>query len=104
MNIRIVALSCIPAVLLSTSSFAHGMSSFAHSMSVNSRSFTPIWGAANSALYGVKPGDAVSLNPQPLPPKIGNVSGVKPGDAVSLNPQPLPPKIGAANAVQSPRP
>jgi hypothetical protein len=97
MNIRLVALSCIPAVLLSTSSFAHGMT-------VNARSFTSRWGTTNSAFYGVKPGDAVSLNPQPLPPKIGNVSAVKPGDAVSLNPQPLPPKIGAINAVQSLRP
>src|SRR3977135_2476820 len=45
----------------------------------------------------VTPGDFVSLNPQPLPPKIGldSVQNViAPGDFVSLNPQPLPPKIG----------
>jgi hypothetical protein len=31
------------------------------------------------------PGEAVTLNPQPLPPRWG--------DAVSLNPQPLPPRV-----------
>jgi hypothetical protein len=31
---------------------------------------------------------AVSLNPQPLPPKVFN-----PGGRVSLNPQPLPPRF-----------
>jgi hypothetical protein len=40
---------------------------------------------------GHNPGDAVSLNPQPLPPKSyfrrPNI-----GDEVSLNPQPLPPR------------
>jgi len=40
-----------------------------------------------------KPGDTVSLNPQPLPPKEKTlVKGINAGDAVSLNPQPLPPK------------
>jgi hypothetical protein len=43
----------------------------------------------------VQPGQAVSLNPQPLPPKWGAV-GTQPGAAVSLNPQPLPPKTGSA--------
>lgn len=33
--------------------------------------------------HAVKPGEAVSLNPQPLPP----------GGAVMINPQPLPPRI-----------
>ena len=38
-------------------------------------------------------GSKVSLNPQPLPPKI--IGPVNPGfgSKVSLNPQPLPPKI-----------
>jgi len=44
---------------------------------------------------GVRPGDTVSLNPQPLPPGPGDAVGVRdgsrPGDTVSLNPQPLPP-------------
>ena len=40
-------------------------------------------------------GDAVSLNPQPLPPKEGTVLKTNDGDAVSLNPQPLPPKVKA---------
>lgn len=36
-------------------------------------------------------GEAVSLNPQPLPPKeLGRIRHR--GDFVSLNPQPLPPK------------
>jgi len=33
--------------------------------------------------HSVRPGDAVSLNPQPLPPGI----------AVMINPQPLPPRL-----------
>ena len=37
----------------------------------------------------VRPGEANSLNPQPLPP--GGRITVKPGDAVTLSPQPLPP-------------
>jgi hypothetical protein len=41
----------------------------------------------------VHPGDAVSLNPQPLPPKVFQ-STSNFGDAVSLNPQPLPPRLG----------
>ncbi|HEX8237576.1 MAG TPA: tachylectin-related carbohydrate-binding protein [Abditibacteriaceae bacterium] len=34
---------------------------------------------------GVRPGDEVTLNPQPLPPKAG--------EKVILNPQPLPPRV-----------
>jgi len=37
-------------------------------------------------------GDAVSLNPQPLPPKVGDTASHFGG--VMLNPQPLPPKAG----------
>ncbi len=44
----------------------------------------------------LKPGDAVSLNPQPLPPKIAGKAILNSGDTVSLNPQPLPPKTGSA--------
>ncbi len=44
---------------------------------------------SNSSL---KLGDAVSLNPQPLPPKDASRMIVDFGDKVSLNPQPLPPK------------
>lgn len=40
---------------------------------------------------GKSPGDAVSLNPQPLPPKVfSGIGGI--GDQVALNPQPLPPR------------
>ena len=100
MNIRLAVLSCIPAVLLSTSSFAH-------TVPVSNRSFSTALARHNVMAAGrsvVAPGSQQSINPQPLPPKIGNVSGVKPGDAVSLNPQPLPPKIGSVYAVQSLRP
>jgi hypothetical protein len=38
------------------------------------------------------PGDAVSLNPQPLPPKVLR-SKSRFGSTVSLNPQPLPPRM-----------
>ena len=41
----------------------------------------------------VTPGAANSLNPQPLPPKIGP-GPLRPGAANSINPQPLPPKVG----------
>ncbi|HTR60042.1 MAG TPA: hypothetical protein VMM27_17815 [Casimicrobiaceae bacterium] len=40
----------------------------------------------------IKPGDANSLNPQPLPPKPEPNWGNRPGERNSLNPQPLPPE------------
>jgi len=40
---------------------------------------------ANAATT-VTPGATVSINPQPLPPRVG------PGSRVAINPQPLPPK------------
>lgn len=42
--------------------------------------------------YLSQPGDTVSLNPQPLPPRVLGTNSLRLGDAVSLNPQPLPPK------------
>jgi hypothetical protein len=45
--------------------------------------------------YQVNPGEAVGLNPQPLPPKdMDSKVQLKKniGEAVGLNPQPLPPK------------
>lgn len=41
---------------------------------------------------GRNPGDTVSLNPQPLPPKTYFGPRSNFGDDVSLNPQPLPPR------------
>jgi hypothetical protein len=38
-----------------------------------------------SLQHTVRPGDTVTLNPQPLPPRWG--------DSVSINPQPLPPSV-----------
>ena len=38
----------------------------------------------------LRPGDAVMLNPQPLPPK--EMGGLGLGGEVMLNPQPLPPR------------
>jgi hypothetical protein len=59
--------------------------------------------AANSWLTGFNvpstsrslthPGDTVSLNPQPLPPKVARTMSSF-GSAVSLNPQPLPTRVG----------
>src|SRR5258708_5499926 len=47
-------------------------------------------------------GNRVSINPQPLPPKVGNNIKGPPGDKVALNPQPLPPKVGNnSNAIRS---
>jgi hypothetical protein len=43
----------------------------------------------------LKPGDKVTLNPQPLPPKMLSTTSSL-GDKVSLNPQPLPPRVGNA--------
>jgi hypothetical protein len=43
-----------------------------------------------------RPGDWVTLNPQPLPPggRVANGSFVsRPGGWVMLNPQPLPPRV-----------
>jgi hypothetical protein len=48
---------------------------------------------AGKASRVVRPGgDEVSLNPQPLPPKEGAFKRGRPGRDVALNPQPLPPK------------
>ena len=75
-------------------------------------------------IVGGHPGDAVSLNPQPLPPRnlfaqfeslhAGDpntagaergiiIIGGRPGDAVSLNPQPLPPRnlVGQAKGLHA---
>lgn len=41
----------------------------------------------NTYRSGYTPGARVSLNPQPLPPRISS-----PASRVSLNPQPLPPR------------
>lgn len=53
-------------------------------------------GVRNKSLGKVQflsnPGNAVSLNPQPLPPKVLGTNSLQLGDTVSLNPQPLPPK------------
>ena len=43
----------------------------------------------NVATGTVRPGDRVSINPQPLPPRVLG----RPGDEVSINPQPLPPRV-----------
>ena len=46
----------------------------------------------NVATGSVRPGDLVSLNPQPLPPKeVDSFDRV--GGRVSINPQPLPPRV-----------
>jgi hypothetical protein len=45
-----------------------------------------------SVANAINPGSTVSLNPQPLPPKVFSQSGNF-GSTVSLNPQPLPPKV-----------
>jgi hypothetical protein len=43
--------------------------------------------------FKINPGDAVGLNPQPLPPKAFQQSiKINPGGPVELNPQPLPPR------------
>lgn len=47
---------------------------------------------------GIRLGDSLSLNPQPLPSKTGGFKAGKFGDSVSLNPQPLPPKMSKLNA------
>src|SRR5258708_3414540 len=39
-----------------------------------------------------KPGDTISLNPQPLPPKQAGGQKSSAASQVSLNPQPLPPR------------
>jgi hypothetical protein len=94
MNIRLVVLGCIPGVLLSTASFADRHHSYRLAPAVTAR--TPHTVIAEKSV--VSPGSQQSLNPQPLPPKIGNVNAVNAGDAVSLNPQPLPPKVGVSDS------
>jgi hypothetical protein len=42
------------------------------------------------------PASKVSLNPQPLPPKVATGGASSRASKVSLNPQPLPPKVGSS--------
>ena len=52
----------------------------------------------------MKPGDANSLNPQPLPPKPEPNWGNRPGERSSLNPQPLPPEPSWGTKQNAPSP
>src|SRR6267142_198870 len=69
-------------------------------VSINPQPLPPVSGGH---AHKGSPGDKVSINPQPLPPKVGNnVRKGSPGEKVSLNPQPLPPKVGNnGNAIRS---
>ena len=51
---------------------------------------TAITPAFSASISGQRPGDWVTLNPQPLPPR--NLTTMRPGGWVMLNPQPLPPR------------
>ncbi len=60
---------------------------------IRTTNFTPATQVAVS-----KPGDWVSINPQPLPPKNANLSNAAfAGVWAMINPQPLPPKVGPEN-------
>jgi len=61
-------------------------------MPIYSMNVSPFTSARSVMIGLAQPGEAVSPNPQPLPPKESVVLRNTPGDAVSLNPQPLPPK------------
>lgn len=79
-----------------------GKSSPGNKVSINPQPLPPkVGGHAHKG----SPGDKVSLNPQPLPPKVGNsVRAGSAGEKVSLNPQPLPPKVGKnGDAIRSSR-
>ena len=52
---------------------------------------TAITPAFSASMGGQRPGDSVTLSPQPLPPR--NLTTTRPGGAVMLSPQPLPPRI-----------
>jgi len=74
-----------------------------------SRALTPSRAAApaTAAVTAAQPGAAVSLNPQPLPPKAAASAAAtraQPGAAVSLNPQPLPPKAAPSAAATRAQP
>lgn len=89
----------LPKNTWSNKSFSSGNASLGvFSSSVNQKltnSGIIIIGGKNAALNStMKPGDAVTLNPQPLPPKVLGQAVMNLGDTVTLNPQPLPPKIG----------
>jgi hypothetical protein len=58
---------------------------------VSGQGATPVTKSSALPVFGSR-GDAVALNPQPLPPKT---MATRRGDAVALNPQPLPPKTAA---------
>ncbi|HEY8749066.1 MAG TPA: hypothetical protein VIM11_13875 [Tepidisphaeraceae bacterium] len=63
------------------------------SAAIYSRPLTLDHGTPREGLNDLfNPGAAVSLNPQPLPPKVAYLSRLSPGSTVSLSPQPLPPK------------
>ncbi|HWZ41920.1 MAG TPA: hypothetical protein VNW97_00515 [Candidatus Saccharimonadales bacterium] len=50
--------------------------------------------AVRTGAQAAKPGDKVSLSPQPLPPKEAFGQRTSAGSKVSLSPQPLPPRTG----------
>jgi hypothetical protein len=52
---------------------------------------TAITPAFSASITGQRPGDWVTLNPQPLPPR--NLTTTQPGGWGMLSPQPLPPRI-----------
>jgi hypothetical protein len=60
---------------------------------------TAITPAFSASMGGQRPGDSVTLSPQPLPPR--NRTTTRPGGAVMLSPQPLPP---GGSVMLSPQP
>jgi hypothetical protein len=59
---------------------------------------TAITPAFSASMGGQRPGDSVTLSPQPLPPRL---TTTRPGGAVMLSPQPLPP---GGSVMLSPQP
>lgn len=85
-----VAASSLLAALTLAPAYAASIqtSAFGEAVSLNPQPLPPREGFMSSGL-----GDTVSLNPQPLPPRlVRRKVHIGLGDEVSLNPQPLPPK------------
>ena len=52
-----------------------------------------LFGKRETEMHTPRPGEAESLNPQPIPPGHSDqeLNPIRPGDTESLNPQPIPP-------------
>jgi hypothetical protein len=91
MHNRFLLLGSAASLLLGATAFADPVIPRAAKVAPTATSSVAPVKTPMPAATAATPLSKVSLNPQPLPPKVW---GGNPGAANSLNPQPLPPKVG----------